>query len=455
MSVLITYFTVVFSVAITLVVAVLVLQQRRTPQSTAAWLIFIMVLPYLAIPLFFALGFRKQRARFHPIAFSPPPQTPPQTSGPHTELGEVFRRFGLPPAAPGNDFSLLADGCDSWAQALAIVRSARDTLDITFYRIADDAVGRAFVEQLSERAAAGVRVRLIIDGLGGFVRPSAQLRAFKRAGGTLRDFSPLLHRPGSRHLNLRNHRKMILADGARVFSGGRNIGLEYLGPDPNANRWVDLSFTLNGPATAPFADVFRADWAATGAGDTCAAHATHFGGATTAQLVPSGPDIADDSLHDGLVHAIHCAQTRVWIATPYFLPTEPLENALSMAARRGVDVQMLVPNRSDQRIADIACGAYLRGLQKAGCTILRYRPGMMHAKAAVIDDVACVGSANFDVRSMLLNFELMLFVHDSATVAQLAGWYSGAAAHCDTGITAARLPRRVVEGLFRLGAPML
>ncbi len=173
------------------------------------------------------------------------------------------------------------------------------------------------------------------------------------------------------------------------------------------------------------------------------------------QLVPCGPDTMFDLLHDALVNAIHSAKHRIWIATPYFLPTELLSNALVIAARRGLDVRILLPWRSNQRLADFARGAYLREIQEAGSKILFFHAGMMHAKASVIDDMAYVGSANFDVRSMLLNFEVALFVYDAATVEEVKSWFNTQEQKCALGIEPAGLVRRVSEGVFRLGAPML
>ncbi|SNR40126.1 phospholipase D-like domain-containing protein [Puniceibacterium sediminis] len=445
------HIAVVISVALTLFSAVIVLQQRRTPQSTVAWLSFFLLAPYLALPLFLALGFRKSRSTFTAVRFHPVKEAPV----PVNEMDSLFAHYGIPPSSEGNAVHFIADGAECWDETLRIVRTATQTLDITFYLVANDGVGRSFVEALTERVRAGVRVRLIIDRLGGFVRPGRALREFRQAGGLLHDFSPLIQMPAKGHLNLRNHRKMIIADGARVLSGGRNIGAEYLGPGPGDHRWIDLSYALAGPVVQSFVDVFESDWAATGRDDTktevCIAH--H--GAAQVQLVPSGPDMVDDPMHDGLVRAIHASQDRVWVVTPYFLPTDHLWHALMIAARRGVDVRILVPEKSNQYTADFARGAYLRGLETAGCRILRFQAGMNHAKAWVIDDTAAVGSANFDVRSMLLNFEMMLFLYDDKSVGQMADWVCRFVPECQTGAPSAGLVRRLVEGVFRLGAPIL
>jgi cardiolipin synthase len=273
----------------------------------------------------------------------------------------------------------------------------------------------------------------------------------------VRYFSPLLQLPGSGQLNLRNHRKMVIADGARVFAGGMNVGTAYMGPIPDGDRWTDLACRLEGPAAATFSNVFQADWAVAG-GTPPRPHGAPPacpGGTARVQLVPSGPDIAGDPLHDALVNTIHAAQRRVWLVTPYFLPTEFLGNALAIAAKRHVDVRILLPRRSNQRLADFARGAYLRDMQEAGCRIQFFQAGMIHAKAGIIDDAGYLGSANFDVRSMLLNFETALFVYDAASVQALEDWYHRQERLCSEGLRAAGALRRISEGVFRLGAPVL
>lgn len=340
---------------------------------------------------------------------------------------------------------------------MALIQGAEKHLDVLFYIVANDETGRIFVDALTERAKAGVKVRLLMDRLGTFRGPAAALRRLRKAGGEVRFYSPLLQVPGSGHLNLRNHRKMIIADDARVFSGGMNIGAHYLGPVAREDGWTDLAYLLEGRAVQSFGDVFRSDWEVA-SGETlepAPSVAADTGGTATVQLVPSGPDIAEDPLHDGLIRALHLAEARIWLVTPYFVPTEALGAALTTAARRGVDVRVLVPERSNQRLADFARGAYLRDLHEAGGHVLYYQPGMIHAKAGIIDDMGLVGTANFDVRSMLLNFEVTLFVYDAASVAKLHDWFEHLSEHCAMEKPPTGMIRKVAEGLFRLGAPVL
>ncbi|WP_282025218.1 phospholipase D-like domain-containing protein [Limimaricola cinnabarinus] len=457
-----TFFLTLLGVGLALLATVMLLQQRRTPQSAAAWILAIILLPWAAIPLFFALGFRKQSDRHPTIRFSTPPGDAP--ADPALGPAEAFRAYGVPAASRGNLIELHRDARHAREAMREMVESARHELDITFYLIHDDAVGRDFVDLLTARVAAGVQVRLIIDRLGGFWCPRAALERFEAAGGELRWHQPFLNWPLKGHMNLRNHRKMIIADRARAWTGGRNVGCEYMGFPPHMRHekghpelWRDLSFTLQGPAVEVLWDLFRAD-RGTAEGETEPLPELHVEarpGAATVQVVPSGPDTHLDPLHDVLVQMIHAATRRVWIATPYYLPTEPLNAALCTAARRGVDVRVMVPARSNQRIADFARGAYLRALDEAGGRVLQLPRQMNHAKMGVIDDAAWAGSANFDVRSMLLNFEVAVFVYDAPSVALLADWFAAETALCREGVRRPRLGRRLAEGVFRLGAPML
>jgi cardiolipin synthase len=447
-------FAVAFGVALILLAAVFVLQQRRTPQSTAAWLLFIVLVPYAAIPLFLLLGFRKQGSRFPTIRFSTlgDAGAPPGPTG----LANVLRRFGLPAAMGENSFELIDDGVTAYGTMMRLVESATTSLDISFYIVADDAVGVAFVNALEDKARSGVEVRLVLDRLGNLKPPRAALHRFQEAGGQLRYFSPILHAPDKGHLNLRNHRKMVIADRACVFSGGINVGNDYMGPEPDSGRFIDLSFVLQGPAVTTFLDVHHSDWGTAGRAvrepPPVNAHERH--GETVAQLVPSGPDMKGDPLHDALVNAIHAARRRVWLATPYFLPTELLGHALATAGRRGVDVRIMVPERSNHRIADFARGAYLRELAGAGCHV-HFQKNMVHAKAGIIDDAAWIGSANFDVRSMLLNFETALFLYDASSVSCITDWFVAMEDGCKERVSSDNLFRRILEGVFRLGSPIL
>lgn len=435
-------------VAVTLLtgLAILILlQQRRTPQSTVSWLLFFAIWPWLAIPLFLVLGSRKSRRKTIGRPATPPAGTSPDSAG-------AFAALGAPPARTGNRIKLIADPEDAAAEVNELIDGARDTLDVCTYLVQPDAVGRAVVDRLTARVRDGVQARLMIDRIGGWRKPSAALRAFTAAGGELRMFPPLQSGLPLSHLNLRNHRKVMIADGARALTGGRNIGANYLGAAADPATWRDLTVAVEGQVVGDYADMFADDW---DAGDRARPERLAIVGAAIVQMVPSGPDSADDILHDGLVQAIHSARTRIWIVSPYFIPTEALNTALSIAARRGLDVRIIVPARSNHKMADIARGPWLRSLAEAGCSVVCADGGMIHAKAGVIDDMAWVGSANFDVRSMLLNFEAALVLHDRTSAAPVIDWIMAQAAQARPYRPSHHPVRSAAEGVFALLAPVL
>lgn len=458
MNAIFTFVLVAIGLALVGTTIIWVLQQRRSPQSALAWILFILTLPYVGVPLFFALGVRKRGARYMPLSF--------RTSQPIPPLHPVedhLRRLDVPAATSANSMAIDADAAQARKSLERLIGEAETSLEIALYRLDPDAYSREFVGWLTKAARRGVEVRLILDQFGTLRRPQKALKRLHKAGGQIEMFSPIARLAATGRLNLRNHRKLLIADGARLWTGGRNVGATYLGPPAAHGTWTDLSLVIEGPVVARYREVFEADWAKeTNSAPRAIADVPDVpdaqGGAAL-QLVPSGPDMVHDALHDALVHAIHRAERRVWIATPYFLPTDQLQHALITAARLGRDVRLMLPARSNQWFADFARGAYVRHLEEAGCRVLRYGAGqggrMLHAKAAVIDDMVLAGSANFDVRSMLLNFETALAVYDPASVARLADWFTAQEAACTPGTVPATLPRRVAEAVFRLGAPIL
>lgn len=479
---------VVTGVLLVVLSILLVLKVRSTPQSAVAWILFIVLLPYIGVPVFLALGFRKQRRGVAPSRFTLGPrdlaaELAARLPAGAADAARLFRSTGAAPVMMGNRLAIHRDDAQALEELNRMIDGAAQEINALFYILRNDAAGRAFVDRLTARALQGVTVRLGLDRLGTLKRPRRELAALVAAGGEVRYVSPFLHLRNAGNLNLRNHRKLVLTDAfhdpaqpAAVWAGGRNIGNSYLLQPPGGR--VDLSFTATGPIAAAFGEVFASDWLVAGGNDLRAAAARAVTEAEPAagtadevagpppaaadaaegaalQLVNAGPDEPKDGLHDGLVAAIHRARDRVWIATPYFIPTEPLALALANAARSGRDVRILVPGRSDQWTADFARGAFLRDVERAGARIQRFERGMMHAKLVVIDGWALVGSANFDIRSMRLNFESMVAVYDAATTTALADWFLAASDGAAEPLPPSRLHRRILERLFRLGAPML
>lgn len=437
---------------LTLLGAVILMQERRSPQSTLAWILAMLAVPWLAVPLFLMLGTRKIGRRMKRPA--------PIRKDFASSRSATFEALGAFPAREGNRVALIDRPDAAMAELLDLVRSAQKSIDAQYYIVGDDAEGRAFVNALVAKARDGVRVRLMVDRIGTLHPPLLEIERLKIAGGQFHWQAPLINRWGRGGLNLRNHRKALIVDGKRLLTGGMNVAADYMRLAPARPdlppAFDDLVLRVEGPAVADYAEVFRTDWRYSGgpASEAVPLPSPSHPGRERVQLVPAGPDRPLDGLHLGMVHAIHRANQRIWLATPYFLPTEALSSALATAARRGLDVRILLPKKSNHPMTDFARGAFLRELEAEGCRVLML-PHMLHAKAGIFDEMAWVGTANLDVRSLQINFETALMLYGQATVSQVEDWFESRFAQSSEGLEKAGTLRRLGEGLFRLSAPLL
>jgi cardiolipin synthase len=305
---------------------------------------------------------------------------------------------------------------------------ATGRLDICTYILGNDSFGREAMQGMIERARAGVRVRLLIDGVGAIQLPPSCFRDLNMAGIQTAIFSPLVARKTQGPRNLRNHRKMVIADGAQLWAGGRNLAAEYFIGLKGAKPWGDLSFDLQGPVAAAAAGQFEADWVAAGGRPAAGAVAPGVDATVPqrtsgrAQFLPSGPDQAEDTVHALLIDECFHVRERLLIVTPYFVPDTSLETAMRLAARRGVKIDLCIPAISNHRLADFARNRPLRALGRAGVSI-HLLPYMNHAKAVVFDEsLAISGSVNLDSRSLLLNYECAVVFYGEREIDWLANW---------------------------------
>jgi cardiolipin synthase len=432
-----------------------ILRQRRPTGSAAAWLLLIVLLPYLGIPLYLSFGGRKVRLsalRKAPLSF--------KVESLRLAFNEL-RALGSRDAGPtrhtaaASRVDWLADGIVAYGTFLREISAAKRSIRLQTFVLGDDATGRGILDALVARLAEGVEVELLLDDLLVFHAPRAQLERLRAAGGRVVRFMPLLHVPFRGRANLRNHRKLALFDGERAIVGGMNLADEYMGPEPSPRRFRDLSVLVRGESVAALDAIFCADWEFA-SGQALAPIA--LGGEPTpgTTAVPSGPDCPTDTIYEALLTAIFRAERRFWLATPYFVPDEGLARALEIAARRGVDVRVLVPERSNHRIADLVAAPSLRELAAAGGKVYRYRPGMLHAKAVLVDDeLAIVGSANFDMRSLFLDYEIALFFRSPSEVSELSAWFEATLESCSFGPPRSGSPRAAVEAILRLLSPLV
>jgi cardiolipin synthase len=276
------------------------------------------------------------------------------------------------------------------------------------------------------------------------------------AGGKVAFFNPVLKSPFHGRANLRNHRKMLVIDEKRVMAGGTNIAIEYIGPTPIPNRWKDLSFILEGPAVKHYSSIFVSDWEYVTKENLDRIENTfEKKGDSTVQIVPSGPDVPGDPMYDMILTATFSARKSIWIVTPYFVPDETLGQALSLAAHRGIDLRIIVPEKSNHRLTDLARGTYLRDIQQAGGNIYLYSK-MVHAKTMIVDNlVASIGSANMDMRSLFLNYEISMLTYSNQEILNTKKWIENLMMNSKIGVPEIGRLRNIAEGVVRIIAPLL
>ncbi len=340
------------------------------------------------------------------------------------EVNRVAWRLSEEPNFGGNNFRLLGDrhGRDTLEALRTQIRSAQKRIYISTYILSNDAVGREIVSLLTARAKAGIEVRLLVDAIGSWGIPLTLCRPLQRAGGQIARFNPALPMRGKGSANWRNHRKIAVFDGTAAIIGGQNLGLKYMGESPSNRRFRDCSFSIEGPTAASIERIFIADWCQ--ATDeppmnfaTQLRERPHPVGHARVATIASGPDCEQDPLWDAYVQLFSNCKRSITIVTPYFVPDRVLFSLLVTAAQAGRHVKIMVPRRSDHRLLDLARRWYLRTLRDAGADILFFKPDVLHAKIVIVDDAhLVVGSANLDMRSLFLNYEIGAVVRDPEAI---------------------------------------
>jgi cardiolipin synthase len=462
MTWLLAHLGLLLGIALTVVVVATMLRQRRSPQSTLAWLLSILVFPYIAVPAYLILGRRKLNLRAGlPTAKLDAPLTGtlPESEASRTDM--MLRSYGIPGATTGNRVRMLATGQEGWQGLIEVIDRAQNTLDVETFIFSTDGTGREVLDRLAKKAGSGVKVRLLIDAIGSFHTPDRFLEPLVRAGGRVARFMPLVHNPFRGKTNLRNHRKIAVADNRWAMAGGMNIVSDDMSPEAREGQWSDLSFVVEGPAALQYARIFRSDWQLSSGellapepfGDALSHDDAH---AAVVQVLPSGPDMAFDTIYDTIMTAAFEARERLWIITPYFVPDDALTRGLVIACHRGIDVRVLIPDVSNHPLTDMAGASFLREIEAAGGTILRYTKGMVHAKALVMDQsMAMAGSANMDLRSFFLNCEVMQLCYSLPEITAIEEYALMLMKECRKGMPAIGAGREIIEAIVRLGAPLL
>ncbi|YCM45567.1 cardiolipin synthase [Verrucomicrobiaceae bacterium 227] len=425
--------------ALGLIHSISAITTTRTPQGAVAWALSLNLVPIVAVPAYWVFGGNSMEeyletrsvgiADLRPIALEKLVNidaVEPAEYQAHPLLATLGRISSLP-VTKHNAPELLTDGKNTYESIFESIKDAKDYVLVQFYIIKSDGAGNDLKDLLVTKAQEGVDVYVLYDDYGCLDLPSSFSTDLQQAGARISSFMNMDGDPNRFQLNYRNHRKLVIVDGITAFVGGHNIGDEYLGKHPTLTPWRDCHLKIEGPVVSCLQVPFIEDWKwATGEiidgllWDLKEAK-RETTGSSQAVCIASGP--ADKLETCALYYhaAIHAAQKRIWIATPYFVPDAALVTSLQLAAKRGVEIRILIPGLSDSFLTERSAYSYLEELDLEGIQIYRYQNGFTHQKVLIVDDdFSAIGSANFDNRSLRLNFELTVGVIDEAFQTEVA-----------------------------------
>jgi cardiolipin synthase A/B len=442
---------------------------KRDTRAVIGWVGFIILVPLAGAILYWMLAVNRVRRRaFAMRQHAQPPgrtassaaATPPAGLRPLARVGDQVSPF---PLCAGNLVEPLENGDEAFPPMLAAIDDAKESVALSTYIFDNDAVGTKFRDALVAAHERGVAVRVIIDAVGQHYSWRSMVKQLRRKGVSAAAFMPILVPKNMAVLNLRNHRKLLVADGREAFTGGMNIRVGNVIGRPCKHPLRDLQFRVRGPIVAQLMDVFVSDWAfATSEKLTGESWFPPLepAGSVLARTIPDGPDEHFEIVKMVMLGALAQAPASVQIATPYFLPDAALISALNTAALRGVRVDILLPEENNLRMVQWASFAHYWQMLERGCRIWHSPPPFDHSKLMLIDDAwALVGSTNWDPRSLRLNFELNLECYDADLHARLAAWFDRrrevSREVTVSDVERRGLARRLRDGAARLLSPYL
>ncbi|NOZ87665.1 MAG: cardiolipin synthase [Deltaproteobacteria bacterium] len=417
-----------------------ILLEKKRPTSTLAWILVLVFIPFFGMLLYLLIGRHraKKEVRLRAASFAQlaptlseaaafdkglAPFLPGPGDGRYLPVVELSRNIGYAPITHGNKVEIFLDGVAKHQALFNAVRNAQRFVHLEYYIFQPDDTGMQLMDILKDKARHGIEVRLLVDGVGSYALCQDYLEELEEAGVETGIFHPLPVAIWKNRINYRNHRKIAVIDGRTGFLGGMNIGDEYMAGKSGELPWRDTHLSVKGPAVWGLQRIFSEDWhLATG---KVLAHADYFPrpmemGSDLVQIMASGPDMNWSAIHYLYFTAISTAEKNVRITTPYFVPDEPLLLALRTSSLRGIDVEILVPGKTDLPLVTFAGRSYYEDLLDVGVKIHEYQPRVLHAKVLTVDQrFAGLGSANMDIRSFQLNYEVGAFVHSKERAGQL------------------------------------
>lgn len=436
--------------------------QQKSPRTTLAWLFALWFMPFVGVAFYLFLGtdrLRRQRLK----RLSPTDREPgPESISAERSLLEQISGLSGSPVVQARDLKDYTHGSVFFRALTESIDQAQHHILMQFYTWRDDGRGQQMLQSLTAAARRGVKVYLLCDELGSIETRDRFFKPLIDAGGRFSWFYTIHPRRNRFFLNLRNHRKISVIDGTIGFLGGMNVGLEYEGGDTDHGEWHDLQIRTSGPMVGQLTASFLDDW------HFATREELHFDEGDTprktegspAVLVESGPDNQSGRVLMALSLLLHHAREKVDLFTPYFVPSSQLLHEIKLCAIRGVQVRLMTCSRTDIRFLIHASRSFYREIAEYGVSIFEYGEGVHHSKLAIADDRwISVGSANLDIRSLEVNFEVAMFLDDPAMAASLnrhlLPFFEVSKLIDLKELENLPLSRRLREGVFRLFSPML
>ncbi|WP_115991882.1 cardiolipin synthase [Cohnella lupini] len=423
--------------------ATILLLEFRRPAHATAWLFILFLFPLVGFILYYFLAteFRRsrkarkrasrdQRRRAKLLGMSSNvtvvTEMPEETGfSSRTRLFRALLKGGELPISGKNRSEVYNNGMDTYEAMLKAIGNADNHIHLSSYIIRNDEIGKEFQQALIRKAKQGVKVKLLYDGIGSIKLSDSYIRILRDGGVECACFFPLRPSFLKKRMNYRNHRKIIVVDGKIGFVGGINVGDEYVGKNPRLGYWRDTHLRLEGDSVYWLQEVFLKDWeiATREKPDVPAYFPDHeCPGFEAVQIVPAGPNRKGDAIHDSVFAMSTAARDRIWMTTPYFIPSASIAMALHDAARSGLDVRIIIPYIPDTWLVHLATLSYVEEMMRSGVRVWQYKKGFVHAKTLVVDKlVAVVGSANMDLRSFFSNFEINAHLFDPKAIAKVEG----------------------------------
>ena len=410
----------------------LVFIERKDPTTTWAWLLILLVLPGLGFIIYIILGQNLSRQKIFKEKIR-------VDEGKRKNINDKYERdinshnggerfldlrnmnFNHSGAkyTTNNNVKVYVNGENKFKQLIEDIKNAKRYIHIEYYILKNDTLGKTIIRELTKKAESGLEVRLLVDSMGSRKLTKKAVKEYIDAGGKFSFFFPGIVPHINTRINYRNHRKIVVIDGEYGYVGGFNVGEEYISKDPEVGFWRDTHVRINGEAVDDLNERFLLDWCYAAEEEIedyykySSKSSNKCAGDVGIQIVTSGPDHKEQYIRNAYIKLINNAKENVYLETPYLVPDSPILESLKISALSGVDVRIIIPGHPDHFFMPWAASSYIGELLEAGIKVYTYQNGFIHAKTIVVDStVMSIGTANLDIRSFKLNFEVNAFIFD-------------------------------------------